>query len=148
MVTDEGNGRNEIWTLNKRWNWSTFITLALSASWTQVLRAQSVRAPEQNSVVAGSNPAQANGELLISTSKNLLAVNTIRKYRNYPYRKLLYIRKQSNYYLSSNKANLWSAKACHTSLAIKNSLTKLRSTTTTLLTKVDSTRNASTHRLG
>ena len=34
--------------------------LALSVSWTHGLIAQSVRASEQNSVVMGSNPTQAN----------------------------------------------------------------------------------------
>ena len=44
----------------KKWNWSSCTKLALSASWTHVLIAQSVRASERNSVVGGSNPTQAN----------------------------------------------------------------------------------------
>ena len=47
-------------TLNKRLNWSSCTKLALSASWTHDLIAQSVRASERNLVVAGSNPTQAN----------------------------------------------------------------------------------------
>ena len=46
------------WT--KRWNWSSCTNMALSASWTHVLIAQSVRASEQNSVIVGSNPTQVN----------------------------------------------------------------------------------------
>ena len=42
------------------WNWSGCTKLALSASWTHGLIAQSVRASERNSVVVGSNPTQAN----------------------------------------------------------------------------------------
>ena len=47
-------------TLNKRWNWSSCTKLALSASWTHGLIAQSVRASERNSVVVDSNPTQAS----------------------------------------------------------------------------------------
>ena len=47
-------------TLNKRWNWSSWTKLALSASWTHGLIAHSVRASERNSVVVGSSPTQAN----------------------------------------------------------------------------------------
>ena len=43
----------EHWT--KRWNWSGCTKLALSASWTHGLIAQSVRVSERNSVVVGSN---------------------------------------------------------------------------------------------
>ena len=43
-------------TLNKWWNWNSCPKLALSASWTHDLIAQSVRASERNSVVVGSNP--------------------------------------------------------------------------------------------
>ena len=46
------------WT--KRWNCSSCTKMALSASWTHVLIAQSVRASEQNSVIVGSNPTQVN----------------------------------------------------------------------------------------
>ena len=45
--------------LNKRWNWSSCKKLALTASWTHGVIAQSVRASEQNSVVVGSNPTLA-----------------------------------------------------------------------------------------
>ena len=38
--------------------------------------AQSVRASERNSVVAGSNPSQS-GQLSIATSKNPSVVNTV-----------------------------------------------------------------------
>ena len=48
------------WTLNKRWDWSSSTKLALSTTWTPGLTAQSVRASEQNSVVAGSNPTRSN----------------------------------------------------------------------------------------
>ena len=37
----------------KRWNWSSGTKLALTASWTHGLIAQSVRASERNSVVVG-----------------------------------------------------------------------------------------------
>ena len=50
--------KREYWT--KRWNWSSCAKLALGASWTHGLIAQSVRASEQNSVVVGSNLTQAN----------------------------------------------------------------------------------------
>ena len=43
-------------TLNKRWNWSSCTTLAVSATWTHGLISQSVRASERNSVVVGLNP--------------------------------------------------------------------------------------------
>ena len=42
------------------WNWSSCTKLVLSTSCTHDLIAQSVRATERNSVVAGSNPIQAN----------------------------------------------------------------------------------------
>ena len=47
-------------TLNKRWNRSSCTKLALSASWTHGLIAQSVRASGRNPVVVGSNPTQPN----------------------------------------------------------------------------------------
>ena len=47
-------------TLNKWWMWSSCTKLALSASWTHGLIAQSVRVSERNLVVVGSNPTQAN----------------------------------------------------------------------------------------
>ena len=47
-------------TLSKEWNGSSCTKSTLSASSTYGLIAQSVRAPERNSVVAGSNPTQAN----------------------------------------------------------------------------------------
>ena len=50
--------KREHWT--KRWNWSSCTKLALRASWTHGLIAQSVRASERNSVVVGSNLTQAN----------------------------------------------------------------------------------------
>ena len=50
--------KREHW--KKRWNWSICTKLALRASWTHDLIVQSVRASERNSVVAGSNPTQAN----------------------------------------------------------------------------------------
>ena len=50
--------KREHWT--KIWNWSSCTKLALRASWTHGLIAQSVRASERNSVVVGSNPTEAN----------------------------------------------------------------------------------------
>ena len=66
-------------TLNKQWNWSSCTKLALRAGWTHGLIAQSVKASEQNSVVVGSNPNQAN--FLQATSKNPSVGNTIYIYR-------------------------------------------------------------------
>ena len=43
-------------TLSKQWNWSSCTKLALSASWTRGLIAQSVRASERNSVVVVQIP--------------------------------------------------------------------------------------------
>ena len=61
VATDEGKGRNETWTLNKKmWNCSSCTKLALSASWTNGFIAHSFRASERNSVVVGSNLTQAN----------------------------------------------------------------------------------------
>ena len=60
VTTDEGKESKQNVTLNKRWNWSSCAKLALSASWTHGLIAQSVRASERNSVVVGSNPTQTN----------------------------------------------------------------------------------------
>ena len=72
VATDEINGGNKIWTLNKRWNWSTCELLALSESrkpkdqsnswthWTHKVKAQTDRAVERNSVVVGSNPTGSN----------------------------------------------------------------------------------------
>ena len=48
--------------------------MRLKAIWAHGLIAQSVRQSELNSVVVGSNPAQA--KFSIATSKNPLAVNT------------------------------------------------------------------------
>ena len=45
--------------MNKQWSRSSCTKLALSESWPPGLIAQSVRASEWNSVVAGSNPTQA-----------------------------------------------------------------------------------------
>ena len=50
--------KHEHWT--KRWNWSGCTKLALRGSWTHGQMAQSVRTCEQNSVVVGSSPTQAN----------------------------------------------------------------------------------------
>ena len=50
--------KREHWA--KRWNWSSCTKLALRASSTQDLLAQSVRASERNWVVVGSSPTQAN----------------------------------------------------------------------------------------
>ena len=52
-------------TLNKQWNWSSCTKLALSASWTHGLIAQSVRPSQKNLVVVGSNPTQVNFLLLL-----------------------------------------------------------------------------------
>ena len=60
LATEEGNDLNESWTLNKRWNWSSCIKLALSASWNHGLRAQSVGAFKRNSLVVTLNPTQAS----------------------------------------------------------------------------------------
>ena len=61
VATDKGNGRNDMNTEQKdeigvavqSWLW-------VSASWTHGLIAQLVTASEQNSVVVGLNPTQAN----------------------------------------------------------------------------------------
>ena len=53
----KGNSLNRT---NKRWNWSSCIKLALSASWIRGLIAQSVRVSERSSVVVGSNPTPVN----------------------------------------------------------------------------------------
>ena len=58
--------KREHWT--KRWNWSSCTKLALRANWTHGLIAQSVRAPERNSVVVVQIP-------LRPTSKNPSVVN-------------------------------------------------------------------------
>ena len=60
VATDEGNSRNEIEHWANDEIWSSCTKLALSVSLTHGLIAQSVRAPEQKSVVVGSNPTQAN----------------------------------------------------------------------------------------
>ena len=60
MTTDEGKQPKLNVTLNKWRNWSSCTKLALSASWTHGLMAQSVRASGRNSVVVGSNATQAN----------------------------------------------------------------------------------------
>ena len=56
----KANTEMKLETLNKRWNWSSWAKLVLSASWTTGLIAQSVRASKRNSVFVGSNPSQAN----------------------------------------------------------------------------------------
>ena len=53
----------EHWT--KRWNWSGYTKLAVRASWTQGLIAQSVKVSQWNSVVVGSNPSQADSLWLL-----------------------------------------------------------------------------------
>ena len=63
-------------TLNKRWNWSNCIKLALSAIWTHGLIAQSVGASESNSVVVSLNPTKHSDQPSIATSKNPSVVNT------------------------------------------------------------------------
>ena len=60
VATDKGKQPKWNMTLNKRWNWRSYTKLALSASWTHGLVAQSVRASERNSLVVGPNPTQAN----------------------------------------------------------------------------------------
>ena len=52
MATDEGNSRNEIW------HWINYEVGVVVQSWTHDLIAQSVRASERNTVVAGSNGTQ------------------------------------------------------------------------------------------
>ena len=56
----------EHWT--KRWDWSSCTKLALSASWTHGMVAQSIRVSERNSVVVGSNPTQSNFLWLLQKS--------------------------------------------------------------------------------
>ena len=60
VATDQYNSWKEMWTLNKIWNCSSCAKVALNVSWNRGLIAQSVRASEWNSVVAGSNPSQVN----------------------------------------------------------------------------------------
>ena len=60
VATDEGKQLKWNVTLNKRWNWSSFTKLTLSASWTHGLIALSVRASAWNSVAVGSNSTQTN----------------------------------------------------------------------------------------
>ena len=60
VATDEGKQPKSNVTLNTPWNWSSCTKLALSASLTLGLIAQSIRASERNSVVVGSNPSQAS----------------------------------------------------------------------------------------
>ena len=55
-------------TLNKRWNWSSCTKLALRASWTHDLIAQSVEAFERNLV--GRGLKSHSGQFSIATSKN------------------------------------------------------------------------------
>ena len=57
-------------TLKKRRNCSSCTKLTLSASWTNGLIVQLVRAFERNSVVVGWNSAQHLDQLSIATSKN------------------------------------------------------------------------------
>ena len=70
MVTDKGNSWNETWTLNNEIKWSSCTKLAPSVSWIHGLIAQLVRASEQNSVAAGSNPTQVNFLQLLLKSFN------------------------------------------------------------------------------
>ena len=56
MATDEGNSRNETWHWTNDEIGLGVQSLALSASWTHDLIAQSVRVSERNSVAVGSNP--------------------------------------------------------------------------------------------
>ena len=77
VATDEGNGLNESWRLNKRWNWSSYAKLALSVSWSHGLRAQSVRAFKRNSLVVSSNHTQASNLTII--------------YSYYIYKNIIYI---------------------------------------------------------
>ena len=60
VAIDEGKQVKWNVTLNKQWNWTSCTKLTLSTRWTHGLIAQSVRASEQNLVVVGSNPTQAN----------------------------------------------------------------------------------------
>ena len=60
VTTGKGSSWNEIWTLSKRWNWSSCTKLAVSVSWTHGLIGQLVRAPKQNLFSEGLNPTQAN----------------------------------------------------------------------------------------
>ena len=55
MPTEKVKQPIENVTLNKRWNWSGYIKLAVSASWAHEVIVQSVRASERNSVIVGSN---------------------------------------------------------------------------------------------
>ena len=57
-----------MWTLNKRWSWSNFKKLILSASWTHCPIAQSVGASERNAVVVGSKPTQVICDNIIRIS--------------------------------------------------------------------------------
>ena len=59
-VSDEGKDRKETWTLKKEVKLGSCRKLALRASWTQSLIAQSIRASERNSVVVGSSATQVN----------------------------------------------------------------------------------------
>ena len=60
VANDKGKQPKWKLTLNKPWNWSNCTKLAVSASRTHGLIAQSVTLSERISVVAGSNPTQAN----------------------------------------------------------------------------------------
>ena len=55
-MTDKGKDHKETWTLNKDMKLLSCLKLALRASWTHDLIAQSIRASEQNSVVVSSYP--------------------------------------------------------------------------------------------
>ena len=71
LTKEKTEMKREHWT--KRWNWSSCTKLALSASWTHGLIAQSVRASE----FSGRGFKSHSGQLSIATSENPSVVNTI-----------------------------------------------------------------------
>ena len=74
--TNKGNGQDKIWTLDKRWNWSSCTTLAtLRASRTQDLMTQSIRGSKWDSPVMGSIPFKP--AFWKTSSKNPPVVNII-----------------------------------------------------------------------
>ena len=54
------NGKIEIWTLNKRWNWNSCVNVALSGRRTHDPIAQLARTSERNLVIVDLNPTQTN----------------------------------------------------------------------------------------
>ena len=72
METDKGNFQNEIWTMNKRWNWSSYTKLALSVSrtwyfsWLECLNR-----------IQWSWADKISGHLSTATSKNYSVLNSI-----------------------------------------------------------------------